>query len=132
MDVNDIFIPMRILTNYDEYKKILKKSENKLKNVNSLNERNIIQNECKNEIRNWHHKMIIKSVIILIIFVIFFIYSIFHFKLSYYEYLISFLIIGYIISFILEKYRNKDGIIDEINNYASKIHFIEWEDIKIF
>ena len=132
MDINDIFIPMRILTNYDEYKKILKRSKNKLNNVNSINERNNIQNECKNEIKNWHRKLIIKSGAILAIFVIFFIFSIFYFKLNYNDYLISILIICYIISFILEKYRNQDRIIDEINKYASKIHFIQWDDIRIF
>lgn len=38
MDVNNIFIPMIILTNYDNYKKILNEYDERLKNVRNQQE----------------------------------------------------------------------------------------------
>ena len=40
MNINDIFIPMIILTNYNEYKNILKNSKDNLKEVRSPKEKN--------------------------------------------------------------------------------------------
>ena len=39
MDVNNIFIPMIILTNYDNYKNILEEYDEKLKNVRNQQEK---------------------------------------------------------------------------------------------
>ena len=132
MNVNNIFIPMLILTNYDEYKKILKNSKEKLNKTNNRTEKNNMLIECKNEINIWHKKMIIKSCIILILFILFVFIMRLRFILTYNDYFISLLVIIYIICFILEKYRNKESIMYEIEAYASHIGFIEWEEIRIF
>lgn len=132
MNVNNIFIPMLILTNYDEYKKILKNSKEKLNKTNNRTEKNNMLIECKNEINIWHKKMIIKSCIILILFILFVFIMRLRFILTYNDYFISLLVIIYIICFILEKYRNKESIMDEIEAYASHIGFIEWDEIRIF
>lgn len=132
MNINDIFIPMVILTNYNEYKTILKNSKDKLKKVRSPKEKNKLLKECETEINRWHKILILKSGIILVLFCAFFIFSLCKLKLNYNDYIISLLIIIYIICFILEKYRNKESIINEILEYASEIKFIDLKDIKIF
>lgn len=76
--------------------------------------------------------MIIKSCVILILFVIFVLLMRLHFNLSYNDYLISLLIIVYIICFILEKNRNKESIMGEIEDYVSNIGFIQLNKVKIF
>lgn len=132
IDVNNIFIPMIILTNYNGYKKIVKDTKNKLDNTISFDEKDQILNECKHEIIKWHNHFVITSFIILFAFIALFILGHFYLKLSYNDYLISFLILIYIICFILEKYRNTDSIMDEIEEYAKEIGFFDLEQIKIF
>lgn len=132
MDVNNIFIPMIILTNYDNYKNILEEYDEKLKNVRNQQEKNEIMNQYKKELENWHRNVICRSLIILVISCILLFLANIFFKPTFNNFLVSICIIIYIICFILEKYRNKESIMKEIQNYASKKGFIYYDNIMIF
>lgn len=132
MDVNNIFIPMIILTNYGNYKKILKEYDEILKNVRNRQEKTEIINQYRKELEIWHRNVMIVSWVILILScTLLFIANIF-FKLTYNDWLISTLILVYIICFIIEKYRNKESIMEEIQKYASKKGFVSLDQIMIF
>lgn len=132
MDVNNIFIPMIILTNYDNYKKILKEYDERLKNVRNQQEKNEIINQYRKELEIWHRNVMVVSFVILILSCILLFLANIFFKLTYNDWLISTLILVYIFCFIIEKYRNKESIMEEIQKYASEKGFVSLDQIMIF
>lgn len=132
MDVNNIFIPMIILTNYDNYKKILKEYDERLKNVRNQQEKNEIINQYRKELEIWHRNVMVVSFVILILSCILLFLANIFFKLTYNDWLISTLILMYIFCFIIEKYRNKESIMEEIQKYASEKGFVYLDQIMIF
>lgn len=127
---DDIFTPMLILTNYDNgYKKLVNELKNDLRKSKSSREKEIILKECKSKIKKWHVRLMIKCSIIFIISLI--ILTVIHFYFNYNEIFSSIIILIYILCFSLDKYQNKENLIDEIENYASDILFVTMDDIII-
>ena len=132
MDVNNIFIPMIILTNYDKYKKILKEYDKILQNVRNQQEKTEIINQYRKELEIWHRNVMVVSLVILILSCILLFLANIFFKLTYNDWVISVLILVYILCFIIEKYRNKESIMEEIQKYASQKGFVSLDQIMIF
>lgn len=123
---------MIILTNYDNYKKILKEYDERLKNVRNQQEKNEIINQYRKELEIWHRNVMVVSFVILILSCILLFLANIFFKLTYNDWLISTLILVYIFCFIIEKYRNKESIMEEIQKYASEKGFVSLDQIMIF
>ena len=130
MSINDVFLPMLILTNYDnEYEKLMNKLKSDLRNSKSKMDKNNILNECKKEISHWCFKLMIKCFIIFIGCLV--VLLLFHFLLNINRILDFFLILFYISCFALDKYHEKENMVKEIESYASEIIFITADDIYV-
>lgn len=128
MNINDIYIPMAILTNYYQGEKILKKSKNQIIDARTKKEINNILKECKKEINGWYKKLLIRSTIILCIYLIFIVFCINSLN-SFTEYILAIIIFIYIFSFIVDKHRKKDELIKKVEEYASDAQFVGATDI---
>ena len=71
MNIDDIFRPMNIITNYESYKKILKKYKKEIMDSASLEDNEKILNQCKKELDSFYSKIMWKSVGILIVYLLF-------------------------------------------------------------
>ena len=126
----DIYYPMLVFTNYNnDYKKLLKILKNDLKESHSAHERDKILIECKKEIDKWHRNLMIKCIGIFLFTLIILIYIKFWSNIT--VLFGSVFILTYILCFSLDKFQNKENIIDEIEEYASNIRFITKDDIYV-
>ena len=130
MNIDDIFIPMNIITNYESYKKILKKYKKEMMVSISLEDNDRILNEYKKEVDSFYSKIILKSVMILILYTIVVLVFCCYFQL---EFNWSMVIIwGYILLFLIEKHHTKDNVYNELVDYVSNIDFVDINQIEVW
>lgn len=130
MNIDDIFIPMNIITNYESYKKILKKYKKEMMVSISLEDNDRILNEYKKELDSFYSKIILKSVMILILYTIVVLVFCCYFQL---EFNWSMVIIwGYILLFLIEKHHTKDNVYNELVDYVSNIDFVDINQIEVW
>lgn len=130
MNIDDIFIPMNIITNYESYKKILKKYKKEMMVSISLEDNDRILNEYKKELDSFYSKIILKSVMILILYTIVVLVFCCYFQL---EFNWSMVIIwGYILLFPIEKHHTKDNVYNELVDYVSNIDFVDINQIEVW
>ena len=130
MNIDDIFIPKNIITNYESYKKILKKYKKEMMVSISLEDNDRILNEYKKELDSFYSKIILKSVMILILYTIVVLVFCCYFQL---EFNWSMVIIwGYILLFLIEKHHTKDNVYNELVDYVSNIDFVDINQIEVW
>ena len=127
---DDIYYPMLVFTNYNNnYKKLINKLKTDLKESQSAHEKNKILIKCKKEIGKWHRNLMIKCMGIFLFTLIILICIKFWSNIT--VLFGSVLILTYIICFSLDKFQNKENIMNEIEEYASNIRFITKDDIYV-
>lgn len=130
MNIDDIFIPMNIITNYESYKKILKKYKKEMMVSISLEDNDRILNEYKKELDSFYSKIILKSVMILILYTIVVLVFCCYFQL---EFNWSMVIIwSYILLFLIKKHHTKDNVYNELVDYVSNIDFVDINQIEVW
>lgn len=130
MNIDDIFRPMNIITNYESYKKILKKYKKEITDSASLEDNEKILNQCKKELDSFYSKIMWKSVGILIVYLLFVLITCYF---TYLEFNWIMIAIGaYILLFIIEKYYTKYNVYNELLEYVSNIGFVDINQIEMW
>lgn len=130
MNIDDVFIPLSIITNYESHKKILEKYKKEIKDSASLEDNDGILNECKKELDDFYSKVMWKSAIILVLYIssVSSICYFFHLEFNW-----IMIIIGvYISLFIIEKYHAKDNVYNEFLDYVSNVSFVDINQIEMW